>query len=284
MKILHVKANMSRLFLGRRGENLARALVFDVGDWVRTYGDGTIQALHQRAQDTAPYPCAVTREGNLATWVLTAADTAQNGYGKLELHWYLGEVHVKSCVYITEVAECLTDDTADPPEPAQGWVDRVMAAVNDLDAKITGAVADYLAEHPIEVESLVSSVNGKEGAVVLKAEDVGALSTDALGEAVNDALAEAKASGVFDGAAGAAGKDGTSVTHAWDGTVLKITSASGTSSADLKGDTGEKGDTGATGAPGYTPVKGTDYFTDADKTEMVNAVIAALPTWNGGSY
>ena len=57
-----------------------------------------------------------------------------------------------------------------------------------------------------------------------------------------------------------------------------------------KGDTGEKGDTGANGkdgqngADGYTPIKGTDYFTESDKTEMVNAVISALPTWEGGSY
>ena len=57
-----------------------------------------------------------------------------------------------------------------------------------------------------------------------------------------------------------------------------------------KGDTGpqgpqgEKGDTGAAGAAGKTPVKGTDYYTEADKTEMVNLVLAALPTWTGGSY
>jgi hypothetical protein len=38
---------------------------------------------------------------------------------------------------------------------------------------------------------------------------------------------------------------------------------------------------GAPGADGKTPVKGTDYFTAADKTEMVNAVIAALPVYNG---
>ena len=38
------------------------------------------------------------------------------------------------------------------------------------------------------------------------------------------------------------------------------------------------------GEPGYTPQKGTDYYTEADKTEMVNSVLAALPTWNGGSY
>ena len=34
------------------------------------------------------------------------------------------------------------------------------------------------------------------------------------------------------------GEGGTSITHEWDGTVLKVTSASGTSSADLKGDNG----------------------------------------------
>lgn len=32
---------------------------------------------------------------------------------------------------------------------------------------------------------------------------------------------------------------------------------------------------------GYTPQKGIDYFTPADKTEMVAAVIAALPVYNG---
>ena len=36
------------------------------------------------------------------------------------------------------------------------------------------------------------------------------------------------------GAQGEPGKDGVSVTHKWDGTVLTVTSASGTSSADLK--------------------------------------------------
>lgn len=34
------------------------------------------------------------------------------------------------------------------------------------------------------------------------------------------------------------GRDGVSVTHEWDGTVLKVTSSSGTSSADLKGASG----------------------------------------------
>ena len=38
---------------------------------------------------------------------------------------------------------------------------------------------------------------------------------------------------------------------------------------------------GANGKDGYTPIKGEDYFTEADKQEMVNAVISALPKYNG---
>lgn len=45
---------------------------------------------------------------------------------------------------------------------------------------------------------------------------------------------------------GEPGEDGVSCTHEWNGTVLTVTSASGTSSADLKG---EKGDPG----PGAEP-------------------------------
>lgn len=41
------------------------------------------------------------------------------------------------------------------------------------------------------------------------------------------------------------------------------------------------GSKGATGAPGATPVKGTDYYTEADKAEMVSDVIAALPVYDG---
>ena len=41
---------------------------------------------------------------------------------------------------------------------------------------------------------------------------------------------------------------------------------------------------GKPGAPGYTPVKGMDYFTAEDKTELVNAVLASLPAAEGVSY
>ena len=41
---------------------------------------------------------------------------------------------------------------------------------------------------------------------------------------------------------------------------------------------------GPTGPAGSTPEKGVDYWTEDDKSEVVSDVLAALPTWNGGSY
>lgn len=38
---------------------------------------------------------------------------------------------------------------------------------------------------------------------------------------------------------------------------------------------------GPVGPDGKTPVKGTDYFTETDKAEMVSAVIAELPVYSG---
>lgn len=49
----------------------------------------------------------------------------------------------------------------------------------------------------------------------------------------------------------------------------------------IQGAPGEKGEQGE---PGNTPIKGTDYWTEADQQAIVGDVLKALPTWTGGSY
>lgn len=106
--------------------------------------------------------------------------------------------------------------------------------------------------------------------------------------AVETALARAKANGDFKGDKGDKGDSITIVSSgvfvypdAIDHPVTRILFSDGTS-VDIPH--GKKGDRGAQGVKGDTPVKGVDYCTEDDKQEMVDAVLAALPTWNGGEY
>lgn len=160
----------------------------------------------------------------------------------------------------------------------------------------------------------LSAAQGVALKALIDALDTDKLDASSLTPAVNDALAQAKASGEFDGADG---DDGVSATHSWNGTTLTITSASGTSSANLKGDPGENGadgvgvssveqtttstaddgnnvitvtlsngttstftvqngSKGSKGDKGDSPVRGTDYWTDADKAEIKSYVDEAI--------
>lgn len=98
------------------------------------------------------------------------------------------------------------------------------------------------------------------------------------------------------------GEKGDSFTYA-DFTSEQLASLKGekgeTGAAGAKGEKGEKGDTGErgekgdkgdtgaagkNGEDGYTPVCGTDYFTTADKQQLMADVLAALPNGDEVNY
>ena len=113
------------------------------------------------------------------------------------------------------------------------------------------------------------------------AQGVGTDETKTMSQkAITEAIASAGGEG---GGVIIPGEDGFSpvVELTKEGTVttLKITDAEGTKTAEI-----HDGEQGEAGADGKTPEKGIDYFTEEDKTEMVNAVIAALPNAEGASF
>lgn len=95
------------LLLGRAGEHLAREIVFDCSDFLRRYGEGSAQLLHQRRGDSVPYLATIHSQGQELHWPVTDDDTARPGYGRAELRWYVGETLVKSRMFRTVVRPAL---------------------------------------------------------------------------------------------------------------------------------------------------------------------------------
>lgn len=89
--------------------------------------------------------------------------------------------------------------------------------------------------------------------------------------------------GMIPGGGGTSGKNGGHYTPSVDanGNLTWTASESGMPSiqgANIKGPAGQKGDPGE---DGKTPEKGADYWTEADKQEIVSDVLAAMPNANG---
>ena len=169
-----------------------------------------------------------------------------------------------------------------PKEPTPDVYAQILKKIEEMetgsvsDEQVKKAVDAYFAENPTVTEAeLVEAVenplkeakdsgefNGEDGySPVARVEQT----TEGAKITIEDAEGTTTAT-VKDG------KNGTSVTHSWDGTVLTINSASGSSSVDLKGDKGD------------TPEKGKDYFTDEDKAELVNDVLKAIPNGDEVEY
>ena len=214
-------------------------------------------------------------------------------------------------VSVADIVNNLTTNVANKPlSAAQGVALKALIDAITVPTKLSQLTNDkgYITSG----EAPVQSVNGKTGAVTLDAAAVGALTESALGGAVNNALEQAKASGAFDGATGQRGTGLLAITTAPSSYTTEVNGITPTyriALSTVKSQAGVDevlvGDTlrysyyhypiiyvdasyvycrarvsirGGTGAAGATPERGTDYFTPADKTEMVNSVKEALPT------
>ena len=299
--------------LGRQGDNLATCIIFDCSGLVQLYGDGTAELLHELKSGTV-YPVAIKQDGTSVSWIVTASDTATVGAGRAELRWYVGDTLAKSAKFRTSVSSALADSTTEtPPEPQKSWVDKVLAAAQEIkdgvisDEKLAEAIAAYLEEHKIDAGL-------DEAALAAYLTENGYLTDAALAGAVAQALADAKASGQFDGApgkdgeAGAPGADGAdgvgiesvvqTTTSTEDGgtNIVTVTKTDGSTSTfevrnGSKGNDGAPGAAGTDGAAGQPGTSGKSAYQyaveggytgteDEFKTKMAEEMPDTLPNPN----
>ena len=154
-----------------------------------------------------------------------------------------------SKVSVADIVNNLTTNVSNKPLSAaqgvvlKGLIDTLSNSLSNYQTKGDYALRSELPTVPTNV-----SVFTNDAGYLTQHQDIShKLDADKLPEAVNDALAQAKASGEFDGADGRDGVDGKD---------------------------------------GYTPVKGTDYFTEADKQEIAQAAadLVEVPDGFSGSY
>lgn len=110
--------------LGRQGENQAQAVIWQgiAAQYAALYGEGTFQLMAARCGDAAPYPVALT--------------------------YLVGGAVAKSKTWQTQVLASFTaDGSAEPPEPAQSWVQEVLEA-----AAAAGKSAEAAAESADKAE------------------------------------------------------------------------------------------------------------------------------------
>lgn len=134
-----------------QGENNASIVEIDLAPLISKFGDGTAQALFRRPSDTDPYPIVLQRQDNTAVWTVSAGDTAQAGYGRLQVSWYVGDTLARSQIFTILVQKSLTSGE-NPPNPAQPWVNEVLQAAVDAEQSAKDA-ADAAGKIPNPTES-----------------------------------------------------------------------------------------------------------------------------------
>lgn len=289
---------------GRTGENGAAVLYLDVSEWLSERPEAQVQAAFERA-DGLCYPVECRVADGYAAVTLGAAETECAGEARIEYRLMEEGVVQKSHAYRGWIEAALTGEDAEPENPGKAFVDRVFDQADSANAAAQRAEAAAERAEGAVISSVNPPIIGENGNWYLYDEergeyaDSGKPSRGEAGAQGEQGIPGEPGPKGDTGEPGPKGETGTAatvtvgaVTTGEPGTDAAVTNA-GTSAAAVlnfviprgeNGEQGQKGETGAPGEAGYTPVNGVDYFTDAEKSEMIQAVLDALPAAEGVSY
>ena len=126
MREIRIGHGCPNVTLGHAGENGVAQLMMDASDWESEFPGGALNLFMERA-DGARYNAAVERTEAGWAHILTAADLAAPGRGRMQMQWVVGEQIARSRVVGTVTLPSL-DGLGDPPdEPEQGYLEQMAA-------------------------------------------------------------------------------------------------------------------------------------------------------------
>ncbi len=228
----------------KKGDTVRR-LIITLTQNGRPYlpGDGCSAVFKGEKPDgTVLFNECTVNNGSL-TVPITSQTIAVPGKVKCEISLYseTGDL-LTSPTFDIAVDDTVSDDDAIESANEYTALSRMIGEVGSIDL----AVKDAL-ERAMEKENFVSPTVS----VTQTADGHTVTVTDMKGEQQ------------FEVKDGENGRDGVSLEHSWSGTVLTVTSASGTDSADLKGEKGDKGDKGDPGEDGQDGASAYDIAKEA---------------------
>lgn len=221
-------------------------------------------------------------EGHVLIWEVTNADTAIAGSGTVELMGLADGKKKLSAIMKTYIRATTTGATTAPPDSARPWVDQVLEAAERAEAAAEraesaggsgGAAGGIVAE----TDPTVYDWAKQPQKPTYTADEVNAIGKDALPQAIEAALVQAKESGEFDGAPGLKGDPGAdggyyqpSVTDgvlSWTPSKADMPSVP---ASDVRGPAGQDGQPGAPGKTAYQYAQDGGYTgTEAEFAEKL---------------
>lgn len=126
MREIRIGHGCPNVTLGHAGENGVAQLMMDASDWESEFPGGALNLFVERG-DGVRYNAAVERTEAGWAHILTAADLAAPGRGRIQMQWVVGEQIARSRMVDAVVLPSL-DGLSDPPdEPEQGYLEQMAA-------------------------------------------------------------------------------------------------------------------------------------------------------------
>lgn len=154
MRVVQAKKNKP-IYIGWQGENEVVTVQFDVKGWADLYGNGTFTLINQRPTETVGYPCTVTVEDEVVSWVVKDVDVDIEGNGHVQLTYTVNDHVAKSIQFFTFVQKSI--NVGDIPEVLPDWFREMQVEIAEAMALVQECIDTYQVATNAEIDTALYS-------------------------------------------------------------------------------------------------------------------------------